>query len=119
MTREHEDRLLFDRIAQKYARKDIALSSALARKDQLLTAMRQAARLGRHALLYLRRHHTPGPVAEPLVVDGFESYAFSQYHPLHLNVAVGAESHYAYAFTHARLRRKGGLGTGLIERAST
>jgi ubiquinone/menaquinone biosynthesis C-methylase UbiE len=42
MTREHEDRLLFDRIAQKYARKDISISSALARKDQLLTAMRQA-----------------------------------------------------------------------------
>ena len=42
MTREHEDRLLFDRIAQKYARKDVATSSALARKDQLLTAMRQA-----------------------------------------------------------------------------
>ncbi|MBI5936189.1 MAG: class I SAM-dependent methyltransferase [Chloroflexi bacterium] len=42
MTREHEDRLLFDRIAQKYARKDVAISSALARKDQLLTAMRQA-----------------------------------------------------------------------------
>jgi ubiquinone/menaquinone biosynthesis C-methylase UbiE len=43
MTREHEDRLLFDRIAAKYARKDVAVSSALARKDQLLTAMRQAA----------------------------------------------------------------------------
>lgn len=43
MSREQEDRLLFDRIAQKYARKDVASSSALARKDQLLTAMRQAA----------------------------------------------------------------------------
>lgn len=43
MTREHEDRLLFDRIAAKYAHKDVAVSSALARKDQLLTAMRQAA----------------------------------------------------------------------------
>ena len=42
MSREQEDRLLFDRIAKKYARKDIASSSALARKDQLLTAMRQA-----------------------------------------------------------------------------
>jgi transposase-like protein len=71
------------------------------------TAMRQAARLARHALLYLAKHRPAGPVQEPLVVDGFESYAFSQYHPLHLNVAVGAESHYAYGFTHARLRRKG------------
>ena len=71
------------------------------------TAMRQAARLGRHALLFLARHRPAGPLAEPLVVDGFESFAFSQYHPLHLNVAVGADSHYVYAFTHARLRRKG------------
>ena len=71
------------------------------------TAMRQSARLGRHALLFLARHRPPGPLAEPLVVDGFESFAFSQYQPLHLNVAVGATSHYAYGFTHARLRRKG------------
>ena len=71
------------------------------------TAMRQAARLGRHALLYLARHRPAGPLAEPLVIDGFESFAFSQYHPLHLNLAVGADSHFVYAFTHARLRRKG------------
>jgi transposase-like protein len=71
------------------------------------TAMRQAARLGRHALLFLHAHRPQTEVAEPLVVDGFESFAFSQYHPLHLNVVVGAESHYVYAFTHARLRRKG------------
>ncbi len=71
------------------------------------TTMRQAARLGRHALLALQATRPPGPVTEPLVVDGFESFAFSQYHPLHLNVVVGAESHYVYAFTHARLRRKG------------
>lgn len=71
------------------------------------TAMRQAARLGRHALLFLARNRPQGPLPEPLVVDGFESFAFSQYHPLHLNVAVGANSHFVYGFTHARLRRKG------------
>ena len=71
------------------------------------TVMRQAARLGRHALLSLTLHRPVGPLAEPLVVDGFESFAYSQYHPLHLNVVVGAGSHYVYAFTHSRLRRKG------------
>jgi transposase-like protein len=71
------------------------------------TVMGQAARLGRHALLFLARHRPPAPLAEPLVVDGFESFAFSQFHPLHLNVAVGADSHFVHAFTHARLRRKG------------
>jgi hypothetical protein len=71
------------------------------------TVMGQAARLGRHALLALHQRHPHAPLKEPLVVDGFESYAYSQYHPLHLNLAVGAESHFVYAFTHAQLRRKG------------
>lgn len=71
------------------------------------TVLRHAARLGRHALLYLHAHRPPGPIAEPLVGDGFESFAFSQYHPLHLNLVVGARSHYAYAVTHSELRRKG------------
>jgi len=72
------------------------------------TVMGQAARLGRHALLFLASHR-PETAAEPLVIDGFESFAFSQYHPLHLNLAIGAESHYCYAFTLSRLRRKGGM----------
>ena len=69
--------------------------------------MRQTARLGRHALLLLARLRPPGPVREPLVIDGFESFAYSQYHPLHLHLVVGADSHFTYAFTHSRLRRKG------------
>ena len=71
--------------------------------------MRLAARLGRHALLWLHQGRPRGPVAEPLVIDGFESFAFSQYHPLHLNLVVGASSHYVYAFTHCELRRKGSM----------
>ena len=71
------------------------------------SVMGQAARLGRHALLFLTRHRPTGLVLEPLVIDGFESFAYSQYHPLHLNVAVGAETHYVYGLTHSPLRRKG------------
>ena len=71
------------------------------------TVLRHAARLGRHALLSLHALRPSRPVLEPLVIDGFESFAFSQYHPLHLNLVVGAESHFGYAFTHAPLRRKG------------
>ena len=70
------------------------------------TVMGQAARLGRHALLALNAWRPPEP-REPLVIDGFESFAYSQYHPLHLNLAVGARSHYVYALTHTELRRKG------------
>jgi transposase-like protein len=73
------------------------------------TVMGLAARLGRHALLLLHDLRPPGPLPEPLVIDGFESFAYSQYHPLHLNLAVGAQSHFTYAFTFARLRRKGSM----------
>jgi transposase-like protein len=69
--------------------------------------MHLAARLGRHCLLFLAHHRPHGPVTEPLVVDGFESFEFSQYRPLHLNLAVGATSHYVYGLTEAELRRKG------------
>jgi len=71
------------------------------------SVMGQAARLGRHALLLLHELRPSGPLAEPLVIDGFESFAYSQDHPLHLNHAVGANSHFTYGFTFARLRRKG------------
>jgi len=71
------------------------------------TVMGLTARLGRHALLSLAAQRPPGPVSEPLVIDGFESFAFSQFHPLHLHLVVGAESHFAYAFTLSTLRRKG------------
>jgi hypothetical protein len=69
--------------------------------------MRHAARLGRHSLLFLAQHRPQGPPREPIVIDGFESFAFSQYYPLHLNLAVGAESHFVYALTESELRRKG------------
>src|SRR5512132_874779 len=71
------------------------------------TVMGQAARLGRHALLYLAQHRPQGLVAEPLVIDGFESFAHSHFQPLHLNTVVGADSHFVYGFTQVTLRRKG------------
>jgi hypothetical protein len=68
---------------------------------------RQVARLGRHCLLFHERHRPRGALSEPLVVDGFESFEYSQYHPFHFNVAVGAQSHFFYGFTDAPLRRSG------------
>jgi transposase-like protein len=78
-----------------------------ARRCAHTTVLRHASRLGRHALLYLWQHRPRGPIPEPLVSDGFESFAYSQYLPLHLNLVVGAHSHFCYAFTHCELRRKG------------
>jgi len=71
------------------------------------TVAGQVERLGRHCLLYQERSFPDGPVGEPLVVDGFESFEFSQYYPCHFHVAVGAQSHFFYAFTDSELRRKG------------
>jgi transposase-like protein len=73
------------------------------------TVARHLARLGRHCLLFhLRFLEDPSfRLREPLVIDGFESFEFSQYFPFHLNLAVGAESHFLYHFNDAPLRRKG------------
>lgn len=69
------------------------------------TVLRQVERLGRHCLLFHERHRPA--VGEPLVVDGFESFEFSQYTPVHFHTATGARSHFVYAFTDSELRRKG------------
>ncbi len=39
---------------------------------------------------FIPPHCPRGPLAEPVVADGFESFAHSQYHPLYLNLVVGA-----------------------------
>jgi hypothetical protein len=71
------------------------------------TLMRHLARGGRQALLYhygrLRNHQ----VTEPVAVDGFESFEYSQYFPFHLNLAAGLRSWFVYGFTESPLRRKG------------
>jgi len=65
------------------------------------------ARAGRHCLLFHRRLLRSLPLTEPLVVDGFETFEFSQYFPFHLNLAAGAHSWFLYHFTDSPLRRKG------------
>jgi transposase-like protein len=71
------------------------------------TVLRQAERLGRHCLLFHERLRPKRGPAEALVVDGFESFEYSQYTPVHFHTAVGADSHYVYGFTDSELRRKG------------
>jgi hypothetical protein len=71
------------------------------------TVVGLAARLGRHAMLFQAQHRPQGPVDEPIVIDGFEGFAYSQYQPLYLNLVVGSVSHFTYGFTQSTLRRKG------------
>ncbi|MEZ5063215.1 MAG: hypothetical protein R3B81_00685 [bacterium] len=58
-------------------------------------------------MLYQWQHVRDLKLSEIVVIDGFESFAHSQFYPCHLNLAVGAESHFTYAFAEAELRRKG------------
>ncbi len=76
------------------------------------TVLRQAARLGRHALLVHRHHGPKGPINEPVALDSFESFEYSQYYPTHFHVVAGSQSHYFYGFTDTELRRKGRMTPG-------
>jgi len=71
------------------------------------TILSHSARLGRHCLLFHELHRPKGPIAEPLALDGFESFEFSQFHPTRYHVVVGKRSHYFYGFTDSELRRSG------------
>ena len=76
------------------------------------TLMRHLARLGRHCLLFHRRLLDRDPallLREPLVIDGFESFAYAQFFPFHLNLAAGGQSTFLYGFTDSPLRRKGSM----------
>ena len=71
------------------------------------TIDRHVARLGRHCLLF---HQQLMEEVEPptrLVVDGFESFEFSQYFPIHHHVAVEKDTDFFVYFTDSPLLRKG------------
>ena len=74
------------------------------------TVARHLARLGRHCLLFHLKLFADRPdfrLLEATVLDGFETFAYSQYYPFHANLAAGARSTFIYGFNHALLRRKG------------
>ena len=73
------------------------------------TVARHVARLGRHCLLFQRMRLRGFHLCEPLVIDGFESFEYSQYFPFHANLAAGADSWFLYHFTDSPLRRKGSM----------
>jgi hypothetical protein len=71
------------------------------------TVLGQAARLGRHCLLYHLGHCPGGVIPEPLALDSFQSFELSQYHPTLYHLAAGRTSHFCYGFTDSELRRSG------------
>ena len=65
------------------------------------------SRLARQALALHSQCMEDFRLAEPLVLDGFESFAHSQYHPNNLNLLVTSESQLVLGLNAAVLRRKG------------
>lgn len=71
------------------------------------TVTRLVARLGRHCMLYHMMVWAKAPAQGPIVVDGFESFEYSQHHPIHHHLAVEAETGFWLFHTDSELRRKG------------
>jgi hypothetical protein len=73
------------------------------------TIRRLSGRLGRHSLLFHQRHRPKGVIDEPLALDSFVSFEFSQYYPTQYHVAVGQKTHFFYGFTDSECRRSGSM----------
>jgi len=73
------------------------------------TVTRLSARLGRHALLLLARalRHLHGRVAEPIVLDHFETFEFTQDFPFGIATPVGQGSWFVYGLDPAPHARAG------------
>ena len=71
------------------------------------TVLLHANRLGRHCQLFHERYRPRGPLREPLALDGFQSFEYSQFHPTWYHVVAGRRSHFFYGFTDSELRRSG------------
>jgi transposase-like protein len=73
------------------------------------TVTRLSARLGRHALLLTARAlaDLQGSLAEPVVLDHFETFEFTQDFPLGIATAVGRRSWFVYALDPAPHARSG------------
>ena len=67
----------------------------------------QLSRLGRHCLLYHWRRVENMASPASVVVDGFETFEYSQYYPFHFNLCVDKDTDFVLGFTDSELRRKG------------
>jgi len=81
----------------------------MARQQDVTTEVirNRVSRLGRNALAFMAELFSNFIVSEDFVADGFESFAYSQYFPHHVNILIGAESQAFYTADTCVLRRKG------------
>ncbi|MEZ4647574.1 MAG: hypothetical protein R3E97_02100 [Candidatus Eisenbacteria bacterium] len=100
-------RRLLAQVAQTLSNGTALRQAARIRKVSHSTIALHQSRLSRHCLLFQAHELGKVELSEPVVVDGFETFEYSQYFPFHVNLAVGQDSWYVYAFTDSPLRRKG------------
>jgi transposase-like protein len=67
----------------------------------------QLSRLGRHCLLFHEQMRQTATPALDIVIDGLESFEYSQFFPMHHNLALDNASGLILSFTDSPLRRKG------------
>jgi transposase-like protein len=73
------------------------------------TILLHANRLGRYCQLFHERHRPHSALAEPIALDGFQSFEYSQFHPTWFHVVGGMKSFFFYGFTESELRRSGSM----------
>ena len=85
------------------------------------TVTHQISRLGRHNLLFQARELERIKSVGEIVIDGFESFEYSQYHPFHHNLAVEVESGYLLFHTDTAwsFRRANSSALNTSERSSS
>jgi hypothetical protein len=71
------------------------------------TVRRRIIRISQFAMLKQAKLTENIMIEEPIVYDGLENFAFSQYDPNNINHAVGKKTLFTYDFNFAPLNRKG------------
>ncbi len=80
------------------------------------TVAHQLVRLGRHCILFQSRELSRLPASNEIVIDGFETFEWSQYYPFHHNVAVEVDTGYVLYHTDSAMLRKGRMTAHQKER---
>jgi len=109
------DRRIFMKTVGGMANRQIARDLGVSPK----TIDDRLARLGRNCMLFHRRMMAGGRPPEALVIDGFESFELSQYHPFHHHLAVEKGTDFMVYFTESELRRKGRMRPAQKRRRAT
>jgi transposase-like protein len=71
------------------------------------TVARHASRLGRQAMLFHVEIARGKEIKEPVALDTFVSFEYSQFFPTGYHILVGRNSHFCYGFTDSEYRRSG------------